>query len=66
MDKKTFSVNEIAELLAEPPRRVEYAVRQLRLKPADRVYGVRVFTAAQIEAIKYRLYGLQVRGTCCV
>ena len=56
------TVSEIADALQEPPARVDYIIRKLRIKPDERIGIIRRFSAEKIEIIKSGLYGMQIRG----
>lgn len=56
------TVSEIADALHEPPARVDYVIRKLRLKPDERIGIIRRFSSLKIDAIKHGLYGIQIRG----
>lgn len=60
--KRPKTVTEIADDLQEPPARVDYITRKLRIKPTDRIGIVRLFGPEQIALIRQGLYGLQIRG----
>ena len=53
-----YTVSQIAEILQEPPQRIDYVVKKLRLKPAQRVGLIRLFSEADIKAIKKGCYFL--------
>lgn len=53
-----YTVSQIAEILDEPPQRIAYVVKKLRLKPVQRVGLIRLFTEADIRAIKRGCYCL--------
>ena len=57
-----FTIGEISDKLHEPPARIDYIIRKYHLKPRHRVGIIRLFDAAQIEAIRQELYGIQTRG----
>ena len=56
-----YTVTKIAEMLGEPPQRVDYIIRKHRLKPVERIGLIRLFGTEQVEAIKEGLYGIQIR-----
>jgi len=57
-DFKQYTVSQIAEILQEPPQRIAYVVRKLQLKPIQRIGLIRLFTQADIKAIKQGCYNL--------
>lgn len=57
-----FTASQIADRLNEPPQRICYIIRKLRLKAVHRVGIIRLFDEQQIVAIKNGLYGIQIRG----
>lgn len=59
---KLYTIGELADLLQEPPARVSYITRKLRIKPEARVGTFRLFGERQIELIKNGLYNIQIRG----
>ena len=61
-ETRLYTASQIADQLGEPPQRVCYIVRKYRLKPAQRVGIIRLFSEEQIEAIRQGLYGIQIRG----
>ncbi len=58
---RRYTVNELADLLAEPPARIGYIIRKYRIKPVIIISGARLFSAQQVEDIKKGLYEMQVR-----
>ena len=56
-----FTTGQIAEMLREPPTRVEYIIRRHRLKPVDRVGIIRLFNEVQVAAIKEKIFNMQIR-----
>ncbi|MFC1781115.1 hypothetical protein ACFLZ8_02490 [Planctomycetota bacterium] len=61
-NEKLYTIGELADLFEEPPSRVSYITRKLRIKPETRVGTFRLFGKRQIKLIKSGLYNLQVRG----
>jgi len=61
-NEEVFTIGQLADMLEEPPHRVDYIIRKLRLKPFDRVGTLRLFTKQQIDIVKNGLYNIQVRG----
>jgi hypothetical protein len=61
-NEELYTIGELADLLEEPPARVSYITRKLRIKPVARVGTFRLFAKRQIEAIKNGLYNIQIRG----
>lgn len=57
-----YTATQIADLLGEPPQRVCYIIRKLRLKPVHRVGIIRLFDDEQVKVVKQGLYGIQIRG----
>lgn len=53
-----YTVSQIAEILQEPPQRIAYVVKKLRLKPVQRIGLIRLFTEADIKAVKKGCYFL--------
>ena len=62
INEKLYTIGELADLLEEPPARVSYITRKLRIKPETRVGTFRLFGQRQIELIKSGLYNIQIRG----
>ena len=60
--EKLYTIGELAELFEEPPSRVSYITRKLRIKPEARVGTFRLFGERQITLIKQGLYDIQIRG----
>jgi hypothetical protein len=60
--QKLYTIGELADLFEEPPQRVSYITRKLRIKPETRVGTFRLFGERQINLIKNGLYNIQVRG----
>ena len=58
--QKLLTVSQIAERFGEPPQRVAYIIRKLRIKPQRRVGITRMFRDQQIAAIKQGLYGIRI------
>ena len=58
-----LTASQIADMLGEPPQRVTYIIRKYRLKPAQRIGIIRLFSQEQIQAIKQGLYGIQIRSS---
>lgn len=56
------TVSQIADCLGEPPQRVAYIIRKLRIKPEMRIGIIRLFNNKQVAAVKHGLYGIQIRG----
>ena len=63
MEDKLRTIGQIADKLGEPPARVAYIVSKYRLKPVQRVGIIRLFSQAQLKAIKQGLYGIQIRNS---
>jgi DNA-binding transcriptional MerR regulator len=61
-EKELYTTGEIADILGEPPTRVQYIIAKHRLKPVQRIGIFRLFSKEQVEAIKQALYGIQIRG----
>jgi len=59
---KTYTIFEIAELWDEPPQRISYVVRKLRIKPVQRVGLIRLYNEQQTLQIKAGCYNLQIKG----
>ena len=62
INEKLYTIGELADLLEEPPARVSYITRKLRIKPEARVGTFRLFGKRQIELIKSGLCNIQIRG----
>jgi hypothetical protein len=56
------TVSELADILQEPPARIDYIIRKIRLKPLSRIGIIRLFGDSQIDVIRQGLYGIQIRG----
>lgn len=56
-----YTISEIADLLDEPPQRISYIARKLRLKPVQRIGLIRLFDRKQKEQIRQGCFDLQVR-----
>lgn len=56
------TVSELADLLQEPPARVDYVIRKMRIKPTDRIGIIRLFDVDRVTLIKQGLFNLQIRG----
>ncbi len=61
MQQQRFTVGQIGDLLGEPPARVSYIISKHRIKPAERVGIIRLFTARQVELVRQYLYDIQIR-----
>ena len=61
MSEGLYTIGEIADELQEPPARVAYVVSKYRIKPTGRVGIIRQFNPGQVEAIRERLRGIQIR-----
>lgn len=61
MQDKLFTTGQISDLLQEPPARVSYIISKHRIKPAERIGIIRLFSAPQIELIRQYLYDIQIR-----
>ena len=57
-----FTTGQIADMLREPPTRVEYIIRRHHIKPVDRVGIIRLFNEVQVAAIKEKIFNMQIRG----
>jgi hypothetical protein len=57
-----MTVSEIAKELDERVYRVRYIVDYYRIEPAARAGMVRLFTPAQRDIIKSRLFNLQIQN----
>jgi len=62
VNEEVFTIGELADILEEPPARVSYITRKLRIKPIARVGTFRLFGKKQIDIIKNGLHGIQIRG----
>ena len=62
VDTNLYTVSNIADTLNEPPARVDYIIRKLRLKPDDRIGIIRRFSVDKLSIIKSGLYRIQIRG----
>lgn len=60
--QKLLTIGQIADMLREPPTRVQYIVAKYRIKPAQRVGIFRLFDEGQIKAIQQGLFGIQIRA----
>lgn len=60
-EQELWTIGQIADRLAEPPTRVAYIISKYRLKPAQRVGIIRLFSDQQVEAIKQGLFNIQIR-----
>lgn len=56
------TVGQIADQLQEPPARIAYIIAKYRLKAAERVGIIRLFSEEQVEAIREGLYNMQIRS----
>jgi hypothetical protein len=61
IEQNLKTVGEIADGLGEPPGRIAYVIGKYRLKPIKRIGIIRLFSSAQVEAIRQGLYGIQIR-----
>lgn len=62
-DVKTLkTVSQIADERQEPPARIDYIIRKLRIKPTDRIGIIRLYDDNKVNAIVQGLYGIQIRG----
>jgi len=55
------TTGQIARALNERPGRVEYIIRRERLECIERVGMTRLFSDAQVAAIKECLYGMRIQ-----
>jgi hypothetical protein len=62
LEQNLLTIGQIADQLQEPPARVAYIVAKHRIKPAQRVGIIRLFSQEQVQAIRQGLYGIQIRG----
>ena len=60
-NERLYTIGELADLFEEPPARVSYITRKLRIKPESRVGTFRLFGQKQIELIKDGLLNIQIR-----
>ncbi len=60
-DTKLYTASQIADDLQEPPSRVCYIIRKIRMKPHNRIGIIRLFTDEQKQAIKSALMDIQIR-----
>ncbi len=56
-----LSLSEIADFIEEPPQRVAYIIRKLRIKPKKRIGIIRLFSKSQAIQIKQGCFNMQVR-----
>ena len=56
-----YTTGQIAEILKERPMRIEYIIRREGLKPVDRVGLIRLFSEAQLLAIKEAIYNMRIQ-----
>ena len=61
LESNLYTASQIADHLNEPPQRVCYIIRKLRLKPVQRIGIIRLFDEDQVRVIKQGLYRIQVR-----
>lgn len=59
---KLYTASQIADELEEPPARVCYIIRKIRMKPYNRIGIIRLFSDEQKQVIKVALMGIQIRG----
>jgi len=62
VNEELYTIGQVADILEEPPARVSYITRKLRIKPICRVGTFRMFSQKQIELIKSGLYKIQIRA----
>lgn len=60
--KTLKTVSQLADEWQEPPARVDYIIRKLRIKPTDRIGIIRLYDSNKAEIIRRGLYNLQIRG----
>ncbi len=63
LEQNLLTVGQIADVLKEPPARIAYIISKYRLKPAQRIGIIRLFSEEQVKAIKQGLYEIQIRKT---
>ncbi len=61
-DTELFTLGQIADILAEPPARINYIIAKHRIKPVKRIGIFRLFDSKQIKAIKQGCFNIQIRG----
>ena len=64
MEKRLYTTGQIGDLLEEPPTRVAYIISKHRIKPAERIGIIRLFSAQQVDLIRQYLCDIQIRGGC--
>ena len=55
------TITQISDMLQEPPARVAYIVRKLRIKQVTRIGIIRLFDELALSEIKNGLYNMQIR-----
>ena len=55
------TITQISDMLQEPPARVAYIVRKLRIKQVTRIGIIRLFDEQALSEIKNGLYNMQIR-----
>jgi hypothetical protein len=61
-ERELYTTGEIADVLGEPPTRVQYIIAKHRLKPVQRIGIFRLFNSQQVELIRRGLYNVQIRA----
>lgn len=61
-EKELYTTGEIADVLGEPPTRVQYIISKHRMKPVQRIGIFRLFDKQQVELIRRGLYNIQLRA----
>lgn len=56
-----YTTGDIARILKERPTRVEYIIRRECLECVDRVGIIRLFSKAQMLAIKEKLFTMRIQ-----
>lgn len=57
MGSRVFTVTEIADILAQPPGRINYVISRERIKPSVRVANIRLFDEIALEKIRLAFEG---------
>ena len=55
MSTEVLTIGQIADLLEQPPARINYVIAKNRIKPSARVANVRLFGERAVEKIRLEL-----------
>lgn len=60
MSSEVFTIGELADVLKQPPARINYIISRDRLKPAARIANIRLFDEVAVERIRLSLIKIKI------